>query len=63
MEKLINYLSGKKSTIFSIAQSIVVYLVATGQIDNDTAVLVTSVITALAGGTNYAEYRVGKSNK
>lgn len=63
LEKILNLIAGKKATIFSIAQSLIVYLVAINAISNEMAVLLTSIITALAGGANYAGYKLGNKNK
>lgn len=63
IETILNLLQGKKTVIFSIAQSITVYLVATGLISTDLSVLITSIITALAGGANYAGYKIGQAKK
>jgi hypothetical protein len=61
IELILEKIAGKKTTIFSILQSIVVYLLATGTISNEVGVLLTSILTALAGGSNYASYKLGKA--
>ena len=58
MEKLLQFLDGKKAVILGIIVTTLSFLVLKNQLDPDTAVYINTVLTILFGGTEIATPRV-----
>lgn len=54
MEKVLKFLSGKKSTIASLIALVVTYMVIKNVIDIDTAALINGISVLLFGATSIA---------
>lgn len=63
IKSILTWLSGKKSVIFGLCGVIVIYLLKEGQINENLALLIQSILTLLAGGASYATGRLVYSGK
>lgn len=54
LKKILAYLQGKKSTIFTILALIITYSLSKGLIGDDEAILFNSILVALGFSANYA---------
>jgi len=60
MTKVLDFLRGKKATIFSILGAIVVFLLGRGYIQQDLADLISAILVILGAGVNAVDYKIGK---
>jgi hypothetical protein len=61
MRYLLEKLNGRKSTIVAVIMTTTAFLTLKSIIDLDTQVYIDSVVTILAFGANYANYKLGKN--
>lgn len=60
MTQILTYLSGKKSTIFTVLALIITYSLTKGFIDNDLAILFNGILVALGFSANLATNKLVK---
>lgn len=60
MTKVLDFLRGKKATIFAILGAIVVFLLGRGYIQQDLADLISAILVILGAGVNAVDYKIGK---
>ena len=53
LDKILDFLNGKKATIASIIFAISAYLAASGVIGQNEVALITAIVSALGGGASY----------
>ena len=58
MEKLLEFIDGRKTTILAIASAICAYTVASGLITAELGALIQTIISIIAGGAVIASNRV-----
>lgn len=58
--KILTFLKGKKTTIFSIIALVITYCLTKGYIDNDLAILLNSILSVLGLGANIATTKLVK---
>lgn len=61
MEQILEKLAGKKSTIIAIIALIITFCLNEKIISENVAYLLNGILAILAGGANYAGYKLGKS--
>jgi len=69
LDKVLEFLNGKKATIAAIIFAIMAYLASIGVIGQNEVALITAIVTALGGSANYATAegmlagRIGRSDR
>jgi len=58
--KFLEFLQGRKTTVFTIVALLITYCLTKGYIDNDLAILLNSILVALGFGANMATYKLIK---
>lgn len=60
LKKFLDLINGKKTTIVAFICLTTSFLTLKGVLDVDTQVYIDSAIALLAGGANYANYKIGR---
>ncbi len=63
MEKILIWLSGKKTTIATIVSALVIFAIGRGYIQQDVAELISAIMIALGLGANIATNKIYQSKK